>query len=448
MAIRLTGLGGFDSSGVIDQLVALARQPINDLDSKKSKIDSAGVMLNSFSTKLGTLKNAAIALSTPAGFSSFSATSSDTGVVASATGNAVAASYSLNVTQVARAQKSRSDAVASSTTALGQTGKLELKVGSADAKSINIASTDTLADIATKINGSGARVSASVVNLGNNEFKLAIQGLDTGAANAVTMTEQDGFTLGLNKPANMYESAQDASFTLDGMTFTRSTNSINDAIPGVTLALTKPTTGAATLKVTSDSSAIKTKISSFVSAYNDVVNTGHNTSGYGSTKATNSVLSGDTGIRRSLDRIATLVSSAVPGASSSLQSLGSLGIRLAKDGTLSFDSAKFDTAMEKDPSAVRKLFVTDTASASTGIMKTLGDAVDSLVTNTGGAVKSRIESLQAQSKRLATSREAKEKNVEEYETQIRKQFSKLDEAMSKYSAMSSQLSGLNTNTSG
>ena len=278
MPIQLTGLGGFDSGNVISQLVSIASQPLRDIDFKKALLDSASTTMSSFSTKLAALKTAATALATPSGFSSMTATSSDGAFAATVTGSAAQSSYEVSVTQLARAQKTRSNAQVSATAALNEQGTLSIKVGSGTAVNISIAEGDSLADIATKIGQSGARVSASIVDAGGS-YRLSVQGLDTGADNAITFDESGSLSLGLSIGSNTYEPAQDAKVTIDGLVVTRPTNSITDAIQGVTLALKKTTTSPATIDVAADSTALKTKINAFVAAYNDVVNSGHTISG-------------------------------------------------------------------------------------------------------------------------------------------------------------------------
>ncbi|MBX3210440.1 MAG: flagellar filament capping protein FliD [Labilithrix sp.] len=448
MAIQLTGLGGFDSGSVISQLVDLAKQPLRDIDTKRAQVDFATSTLSSFSAKLTALKNAATALATPTGFTSMAASSTDSGIVASVTGSAVTSSFSVEVSQLARAQKTRSDAQSSATAPLGQAGDLEIAYDGGSV-TVSILPTDTLSDIASKIGQSGARVSAAIVNAGGS-YRLNVQGLDTGAAKAISFTETGGLSLGLSTPANTYETAQDAELTVDGLAVSRPTNSIADAIPGVTLALTKTTTEAATVRVAGDSSALKAKLNQFVAIYNDIVNTGHNVAGYGTTKAQNPVLAADSGIRRTLDRISSIVTGAVPNASGDFRSLSAVGIGLSRDGLMTLDASKLDAALEKDPESVRRLFVTDTNTGSTGVMKTLGDAITNLVTGDSGAVKSRIDALSAQSRRLVESRSKREERVLAYEQQLRRQFASLDQAMNRYQAMSNALGSITslTNKSG
>lgn len=445
MPIQLAGLGGFDATGVIGQLVQIARQPLAALDKQRGIVDSASVTMNAFSSKLSALKGAAAALSTASGFSSMAATATDGAIVPSVAGAPPPGSYTIEVTALARAQKSRSGAQASATAALGQAGDLTLQFAGGDPVTISVVATDSLSSIASKIAQSGARVSAGVINAGGS-YRLSVQGLDTGAESAFSFTEGGSVSLGLADPASVVETAEDARLSVDGLQVTQSTNQIKEVVPGLTLALTKTTSAPVTVRVSPDSAALKTKINAFVNAYNDVVNAGHAAAGYGAQKAANSVLAADMGIRRALDRISSIVSGIVPNASASFRSLGSVGVSLTRDGALTLDGARLDAALAKDPEAVGRLFVTDAASGAMGLMKTLGEAIDGLVSGNGGAVKSRLEALSAQSKRLVDARALKETRIADYEQQLRRQFAGLDQAMSRYQAMSGSIAGLLANS--
>src|SRR5262249_3787663 len=153
----------------------------------------------------------------------------------SASGAAQPGAYDVNVTKLAKEQRTYSNAF--SANALNMSGNLDLAVGGTS-KQIAVTASDTLNTIADKINGAGLRVGASVFYDGTN-YRLQVRGLDTGAANAVTFggTGGIGDQLGLNVAANTKQSAQDAALTVDGFAITSKTNQVTGAIPGVTLAL-------------------------------------------------------------------------------------------------------------------------------------------------------------------------------------------------------------------
>lgn len=439
MVIQLTGLGSFDSSGVVTQLVAIAHQPIDALNTRQTQLNSAVSTLGTFSSRLATLKANTNTLLDTTSYSSITASSTDTSVAVSSTGAAQVGSYSVQVTGLASAQKLRSDTQTDSATALGMTGTLSIQVGTGTSVPIDVAATDTLADIATKLSSSGARISASVLFDGST-YRLSVQGLDTGAANAFTIT-QSGFDLGLEKPVNKYQSAADASLVVDGVNITRPTNQITGVIPGVTLAVTKIGV-TSTVNVGSDTTTLKSKINGFVSAFNDIVNASHTATGYGSAKASNPILAGDSSIRRVVDLLARTVSSAVPGTSGAYTTLASIGIHLTTAGTLTFDSTKLDAGILADPGGVRKLFVTDASLGATGVMKTLGTAIDSFTTGAGAPIQSRIDALTASSKGIDDLVAQKQLRVDAYEAQLKKQFTNLDVMMSKFNSMSSAIGSI------
>ncbi|MBX3186736.1 MAG: flagellar filament capping protein FliD [Labilithrix sp.] len=441
MAVSLGGLAsGIDTGALVDGLMGVARQPIAQIETKKLQTDAAAQTITSLSSKLAALKTAALALSTPTGFSSFAATSNDPAIVATTTGSASIGSFDVEVAALARAQKSRSETFASSAAALGFTGSLDIQMGAGSPVTVDVLATDSLGDIAAKISSSGARVSASVIFDGTSH-RLLLQGLDTGAANEFTVTE-NGVSLGFSLPGSTYETAQDASLTIDGIAITSPSNQVTGAIAGVKLALTKVTTSPATVSIAADPTALEQKLTAFVTAYNDVVNSGHAAAGFGAQKAQNPLLAADSAVRTALHRLGKLISDAVPGATGSHPNLRSMGLITKADGTLSLDKQKLAAAMSADPDAVRRLFVTDAVTGATGMMSTLMSTVDGLVTKDGGAIKARIAALGAKSKRLATTKTKMEGRLVMYGEQLRKQFSNMDQAVGRYQSMSSAISNM------
>lgn len=443
--VQLSGLAGFDSSSVVSQLVAVAQQPVDAMQTQINNIDSAQIVYGNFKSQLSSLQTAVQALSTTSGFVSMAATSTDSSVVGSVTGTAAAGSYTLSVSQLATTEKLRSDPQTDSTTPLGQAGTLTFQVGSGSAVNIDIAATDTLTDVASKIARSGARVSAGIINAGGS-YRLQLQGLDTGASNNITITEGGTINLGLSNPANVVQSAQDAKLKVDGLDITRSTNSVADAIPGVTLALTKtiPDASAATVTVAGDPSKVESKIQSIVSAYNTLVSTVHMNTGYGTTKATNSVLQADPTMRRALDQLSTMISGIVPGGTGAYTSMATVGLKHNTDGTLTFDSSTFETALAANPDAVSRLFVTDTSNGSTGLMSSLSTLIDGYTNTTNGMLKARTDALTSTEKSLQKSHDDKQDQVNTYQDQLKAQYAALDAAMAKYQQMTSQLSSLSS----
>jgi flagellar hook-associated protein 2 len=440
MTIQLGGLAsGLDVNALVTGLVNASREPLTRVQTKQREVDQAAQTLTTLSSKLSALQQAATALATPSEFASFSATSTDGAVVASTFGAPTPGRYDVTVSQLAREQKTFSDPQASSTGPLGMSGSLDLTIGGTTS-SVAVSAADSLTDIAAKISVSGARVSASVLFDGTT-YRLQVRGLDTGAANGITFAE-NGFALGLGTPANTKQASQDAALTVDGIAITRPTNAVQGVVPGVTFALTKTTTSPVTVDVKTDPTALQQKLQKFVDAYNDVVRTGQQASGFGSQKAQNKQLSGDSAVRSVLGRLSTLVTGPITGTTGAYGTLASVGIKSTRDGMLSLDAAKVTEALGADPRAVAKVFVLDPSAQSTGVMDSVRGAIDAMVGSASGLVQSRIEGFQSRSRQLADDATRLQTQLEAYEARLRKQFEATDVAASRYQAFGAALASM------
>jgi flagellar hook-associated protein 2 len=453
MPVTIPGLGsGLDTNMIVDGLVAAQRKPIEALQTRQRNINSASTTISAFSTKLSALATAARALDSSPEFNSTRATSADdTSITVSTASEAQAGGFDVRVTQLAREQRTRSNSFTSNTAALGLSGTLGISVAGASAVNVTVTSADSLDSLATKISASGARVNASVLYDGSR-YRLLVRGLDTGSANTIAFTESPNALrtqLGLSSGGNTYQTAANSTFTVEGLSMSRPTNSVADAIPGVTLQLLKTTASNVRITVATDGAAVRTKVNAFVTAYNDVVTSGHTAMGFGTQRASNPILAGDRAVRGSLDTLSRVLASAVPGASGSYTTLGSVGVSLQNDGTLRFDEAKFNQALAADPRGVARLFVTDPTLGATGAMGTLGSAVDGLVTATTGRVRERITSLGTMSRRLTTQIDKMEQRLDQYATTLRTQFATMEGVVGRYKALlGTDFSGSGGGTSG
>ena len=439
------GLGaGLNDTTLINGLVQAESIPLTNLQTKQQNVQNAAQTITTFASDLSALQTAAKALSDATGFSSYAAASSSPAVTASATGAASPGTTSVSVNALASEQRTYSDPQASATAALGMNGTLTLTVGTGSPLQINVTSTESLNDIATAISSSGARVSANVIFDGT-QYRLQVAGLDTGAANAVTFGES-GFSLGLSNGANTVQKAQDASVTIDGYTLTRPTNQIVGAIPGVTLALTQTTSSPTTVTVSSDPASISTKLQAFVSAYNTVVNDGHTDTGYGTANASNALLAGDSTIRGTLDQLSALITAPVANAAGTYSSVGSAGLALNADGTLSLDTKTLSSALQTDPTSVQRLFVTDPTTGATGIMSSISSVVDSMATQAGAPLMQRVQTYGQQGSQLGTEISDEQARIAAYKTQLQNQFTAMDSLVNAYKAQLSAINSL-TNTS-
>ncbi len=431
--ISFGGVGsGLDTESIVNGLVQASQGPLTNMKTKQTNLQGANTALSSIGTLLGKLQTALEAVDETREVGSYAATSSSSSVVAAASGGALPGTYQVSVDALASEQRTYSDPQTSSTTALGLSGQLTLAIGAGQRQNIELASTDTLENIAAKINNSGLRVSASVISDGS-QFRLQVRGLDTGSANAITFS---GTTLGMDVEGNTRQPASDAQVEIDGFKINRPTNQIQGAIPGVTLNLTQTTTSPTTVQIASDPNGLKTKLQSVVTAYNAVIDAVHSAAGFGTTQASVTALAGDSMLRSLTDRMSNALGTTV--GNGQYQTLGSVGLSLDATGHMQLDSDKLATALQNDPNAVANVIAGP--NDGDGAVDVLRDVVKAFDQSGTGIFAGRQTSLKTQVSDLGDRIDTEQARLDDYAAQLRAQFTALDTSMSSNSQNMSYLS--------
>ncbi|MBN1609558.1 MAG: flagellar filament capping protein FliD [Polyangiaceae bacterium] len=432
----MTGVGsGLDVDGIVTALVSVSREPITRLNTRISNAKAAATTVSDIATLISRLGTAVRELDDITETKTYTASSSSSAITVSATGAAQPGSYSVKVTGLAKEARVYSNTFDSSSEALGETGTLSFTIAGKTA-TVDIGAEDSLDAIATRINEEaseqGLRLSATTFYDGSH-YRLLLNGLDKGSANALTIQETD-LDFGLNLEANIKQVASNATAEIDGFPVSSATNQITAAIPGVTLALTGLTSQAETVTIASDPAALKTKLQSVVDAYNAIVNKVHSAAGYGSTKATNSVLAGDSGLRTVTSRMSSVVMTRVE-TGSQYETLASIGVSQNSDGTLTIDSSRLQTALAADPTAVSQVLAGP--SGSEGVMDVLSDLADSLSATGTGLLRTKVDLLNQQATTLQQRADDAQDRLDAYAERVRAQLNAADSAMgSSYSTLS------------
>lgn len=172
-----------------------------------------------------------------------------------------------------------------------------------------------------------------------------------------TLAADDTFTVDVFNPT--FQSAQDAVVKIDNTTVTKASNTITDAIQGVTLNLTQvDTSNSVTLSVSSDSAGLSEKIKNFVTAYNDVNKFLTDQFTFDPKVKKVGALLADSSVRAVQKLLKDIVSGSVPGLTSGKSNLSQIGITSdSKTGTLTIDTSKLSAAITSDPDGVRRLFL-------------------------------------------------------------------------------------------
>ncbi|MBI5903605.1 MAG: flagellar filament capping protein FliD [Deltaproteobacteria bacterium] len=443
MSISATSgmISNIDYQSLITQLVGIRRQSIQQLSREKSTLESANSAYSTLNSKVLDLKTAADALRTSSGFNVFTATSSDTLLLsATASSSASSGTFNIVVSALAKAHKIAADGVASDTsTVAAGAGSFKFKVGSGTEQSISVDATTTLTGLKDSINALKAGVTASIVNDGSspNPYRLILTSDSTGTSNAVTITQND---TSLNF-ATTLQAAQDASFSVDGLSMTRSSNTVSDAITGVTLSLTSAdATKTVTLTVARDTSAIKSKISDFVSKYNSVVSAIKANNRYDKTTKTSGAFFGDPVARSIWDDLRRTMTGAVSGLPDTMSRLIHAGISSDTEGVMSVDDSKLSSALSTNFNDVVNLFTEGTTTSGFG--KLVYDMANNISDYADGRIKSKQNGLTKNINSLASDITNKETDLTAYETQLRSQFTALETMLAGLQAQGNYLKGL------
>ena len=463
MAISTSGISsGLDINSIVTQLVSAEAQPaINRLDRSEAKLQAQLSAMGSFTSALSSFKSAVAALAEPAKFQSMTTSVGDSGLfTASATSSAAAASYTVEVQKLAKAQSlalKDTDQVADKTVDLtdssGSGGTLMIKFGayqqdgtfSASSEhnggTVQIGAGASLEDIRTAINSAKLGVTANIVKTSSG-YQLTLSSAYTGTANSLQITLGAGSDPALERFAydpstggvsNMRstQNAQDAQVVINGLEATSSTNTISNAIDGVTLMLKAVKSDAAasttSLEINRDTASVTSNVQAFVNAYNTFQSTVKTLTAYNPTTKEAGTLLGDVGVMSVAAQLQRFLGDN-PGGNASY-SLSKLGVSVERDGTLKLDATKLTDALKADPEGVTKFFAgtdtTDTASATDGLADQMVSYLDKVLDNKG-PLTSRTDSINKRISDIGTQREDLNRRLESLDARYRAQFTSLD----------------------
>jgi len=378
-------VAGFDAQGAVDGLLGIKKFEISQLQKKQDAITARQDALVKINDAVSSLRNTSIAMADSATFFGYTASlSSNSSTVTastlldvSGTSGVSAGQHNIIVSQIAQAERLSSSsavknnagtAAASASTTLNLSGTFQV-AGS----TVTVTTSDSLNDIAATINqlntgASATGVSASVMKVADNDFRLILAS-DTTGATGFTLSGTDldaagtlsSLQLGATGQANVrqsLQSAQDALISIDGLSLTRSTNTITDALAGVTLNL-KQADAAVTINMTVgvDQQALRDNVQSFVDGYNGLQTLINEQFKFDVNTGKGGVLAGDPLLSSIRNSLTTSLLQTIPGLTSDKNSLVMIGVEPDANGQLLINDEKFSPFLANDPNAIRDLFV-------------------------------------------------------------------------------------------
>lgn len=440
MTIQFGGLAtGLDTSSIIDQLMELERRPLSLLEKDKTWLNSRLQAFTELDTKLKSFADGIKELGDANTLLQRSIRqSSDALLTARVDSNAQAgAGYQVEVVSLAQVQKSVSAGVASKTDAVFGTGTMSLTLdGDVTAHTIDIGDgQNSLTGIMNAINTAGLGVRASIINDGSDTpFRLVLTGNDPAKSFTLDATNlSGGIALDLGTPV---QQATRAHIRVDTIDIYSDSNTLTEAIPGVSLDLTRAEVGTLTsLNVGIDRDSIKSTIEGFAKGYNEVV--GFITSQSAMNGAKGGVLGGDSGIGTIKRRLQTMLTQ--PLANSGVfTALSQLGFETQKDGTLKVNEKTLNAAIDGNLDSVTSLLAGE--NGVDGIAGQFQDYLGSLTDSVSGLLKGRKDSIDSNLRRLDTRITSMEMRLEKRQQMLERQFSAMENLISGLNAQSSYLS--------
>lgn len=454
MAISSPGLAsGIDIKGIVSQLVALERAPLTQLQKDANGFQARLSVFGTITSMVNSLGDAGAKLAAANTFTQVKATSSqpESVGVSVAEGTAPTA-LALEVVSLAKAQSTASAAVPTGsgmgagtlTIALGDWSSGSFAAGSATPVTITVVEgQDKLTDIAAQINAANAGVTATVLRDASGE-RLLMRSRDTGEAMGYRVTATDGdagdgkdlgrlaFTSLTGSGMSLTQAGENAVAKVNGVTIESASNTVKDALPGITLNLLKPTTGAADISVSNDKDGMRKSVQAFVDAYNSLADMLASSTRYDPDTKVKGSLQGDStavGLQRALR---SMIRSETPGGS--FTRLSDVGIEIKADGKMAIDSTRLDAALDRPAEMTRLFGATSDSPTLKGFGLKLDAFADGLVAS-GGTLSTRTASLRSAIQRNEKEMDKVVDRASRAEARYLAQYNAMDAAVSRMNSL-------------
>jgi len=371
-----------DVAGIVSQLMAVEQKPVTQIDNRLQTSSLKISALASFQAKLSSFKDALDALQTPANFKVRGVSSSLTSVATASitTGQSPdVGRVNLTVSQTAATSLVNVSGFTSSSQTISNATGYSLQVGGTTytpTAADNITTPTQLRDWVNNKTGLKDAVRATLVQQDSTHWVLSLQGLSTGVSNQISVTGPSGGATSVTS----VQLAQDAVFTLNGIQFTRSSNTVTDAVSGLTLQLVSASATPTVIDIAQDNSGVAKQIQAFVSSYNDLLAEYKRDTQSSLDASQRGALNSDLTLSTIMRQINTGLMTSIKSASGVSLGTGSdlsmLGVEFNSDGTLNFNQTLFD-ASPKLPSLLAQGISLGYTSATQTLSTTLSNVLGS-----------------------------------------------------------------------
>ena len=282
----------------------------------------------------------------------------------------------------------------------------------------------------------GDRVNTTLLNTGGeNPFRLVLKTAETGADQTMTFSFDDGDAgtadddfLALTAPEASVQEARDALFTFNGIDITRSSNTVDDLVVGMTLTLKNESDNVNRVAIAQDNEGIAEQIQGFVDQYNELMGNLQAATRYDAENKTAGLFQGDStvvSLKLSISRIAL-------GSAPNGKALADFGLDVTRDGVMSFDSAKLTAALKNDTEAVMETFAG--SEEKPGVFLALKEYLNDAATSRNSMLKNLDTQLKDRQDRLEEKKDRALQSIEAKYQIMAKKFAAYDEMISKFNS--------------
>ena len=406
-----TSGSSIDVASIVSGLMEAEKVPVTRLEAKISKSTFKISALGQIKSQMSALKTALTDLQTPTNFYSWDAKFSSSGFVSGQiTSSQTAGDYQVEVTRLARA---------SITNVTG--------FATAEAASTwyNASAQSTLK----------SQADATVLMSTSGQYVLSLKAKSTGSAAAFSVT-LNSTDLAAGKVATEYQSGLNATFKLNGVSFERASNSVTDALDGITLNLTGVTSSPITLSVSKNNTSPRAKLDALVKSYNDLYALYKEQTVSSIDAATRGVLNSDFGVssmmRQIGDALLLPMKDSEGGALSGSTDLSGLGLKFEQSGELAVDATLLSAATTLNDRLVNGVRI----GFDSG--KDLSTKISEMLTS-GGVIQDSIENEQSAKTILVTKKTALEEKLVSVQARYYAQYAALDALLFKLKSTSDSL---------
>lgn len=451
--VSTLGIGsGLDLNTILTSMQTAEKAALTPISTQQTSYTAKLSAYSTMKSALETFQTANTKLNSADLFSATKTASTTTAFSATTTTGAVAGSYTIAVSQLASAQTLTTAVQTSNSTALASADStISIKLaGSTKAVDVTVtAANSSLTGIRDAINKADTGMTASIIKTGDGSYRLSLTSNATGKDNAATISVtgdsavQSLLAYDGTGSGNVTQSvaAQNALLKVNNVDIENSSNTISDALEGITLNLSAQTSGTQTLTITKDTTSASSTIAAWATAYNTLQDSLNTLTKYTTVDAgkdqdtSNGALLGDSTLRSIQSQMKNMLTNTA--STSTFKSLAQIGITTdPTSGKLITDQTKLDAALAKDPDGIKAMFIGD--GKTTGITTKLATNLTSWLSSTGviqaakDGVSKTLNALTEQYNKVSD-------NIDATIARLKTQFTALDVMISKLNSTSSYL---------